>query len=83
MKKQKIIKRIIFAFFFFTKNQIKKIKNCSYIIVYNDLYTGFPILKVAPKYFFSEAFSEKIFQVKVVWVKGEHKKVSLKLVRYH
>jgi len=33
-----------------------------------------PILKVAPKYFFSEAFSEKMFQTKVVWVEGGHKK---------
>jgi len=31
-------------------------------------YTGCPILKVASKYFFSEAFSEKMFQTKVVWV---------------
>jgi len=31
--------------------------------------------KIAPKYFFSEAFLEKIFQIKVVWVEGGHKRV--------
>jgi len=36
-----------------------------------------PILKVAPKYLFSEAFSEKMFQIKVAWVEGGHKRVSL------
>jgi len=41
------------------------------------IYTGCSILKVAPKYFFSEAFSEKMFQTKVVWVEGGHKKISL------
>jgi len=44
----------------------------SYIFI---VCTGCPILKVTPKYFFSEAFSEKMFlikmfQIKVVWVKG-------------
>jgi len=41
--------------------------------------TGCPILKVAPKYFFSEAFLEKMFQTKVVWVEGGHKRVLLTL----
>jgi len=35
------------------------------------------ILKVTPKYFFSEAFSEKMFQTKVVWVEEGHKRISL------
>jgi len=35
------------------------------------------ILKVASKYFFSEALSEKLFQIKVVWVEGVHKRISL------
>jgi len=41
------------------------------------IYAEYPILKVAPKYFFSEAFSEKMFQTKVVWVEGGCKKVPL------
>jgi len=40
-------------------------------------HTRCPILKVAPKYFFSETFSEKMFQTKVVWVEGGHKRISL------
>jgi len=32
---------------------------------------AFIILKVAPKYFFSKAFSGKMFRTKVVWVEGE------------
>jgi len=36
---------------------------------------GHVISKVAPKYFFREGFSEKMFQTKVVWVEGEYKRV--------
>jgi len=43
------------------------------------IYTECPILKVAPKYFFSETFSEKMFQTKVVWVEGGHKRVPFDL----
>jgi len=45
--------------------------------VYVCIYTGSPILKVALKYFFDKAFSEKMFQTKVVWVEGRHKRVPL------
>jgi len=54
-----------------------------YIFIYKKffigtvIYIGCLILKVAPKYFFSEAFSEKMFQTKVVWVKGGGKMVPL------
>jgi len=41
------------------------------------VYTECPILKVAPKDFFSKAFSEKMFQTKVIWVEEEHKRISL------
>jgi len=39
--------------------------------------TGCPILKVAPEYFFSEAFSEKMFRTKVVWVEKGYKRVLI------
>jgi len=46
-------------------------KYCTKDISINKVYyTGCPILKVAPKYFF-EAFSEKMFQTKVVGLKGD------------
>jgi len=35
------------------------------------IYTGCPILKVAPKYFFSEAFSEKMFRQKLFGSEGD------------
>jgi len=35
-------------------------------ICYMYTYTGCLILKVAPKYFFNEAFSKKMFQTKVI-----------------
>jgi len=60
MRTQKITKRIIFALFLLQKVKFKNKKK----FIYN--YTGYLILKVAPKYFFSEAFSEKMFQTKVV-----------------
>jgi len=41
------------------------------------IYTGCPILKIAPKYFFSKAFSEKMFQTKIVWIERGYKKVPL------
>jgi len=61
------------------------IESCNYKLVgkirgfeNKSQYTGCPILKIVPKYFFSEAFSEKMFQTKVVWIKGRHlKRVSL------
>jgi len=43
-----------------------------YMFIY--IYAG-PILKIAPKYFFSEVFSKKIFQTKVI--EGGHKRVLL------
>jgi len=53
-------------------------KYCTKDISINKVYyTRCPILKVAPKYFFSEAFSEKMFQTKIVWIEGRHKRVPL------
>jgi len=40
-------------------------------------YVRCPMFKVALKYFFSEALLEKMFQTKVVWVKGRHKRIPL------
>jgi len=40
-------------------------------------HTGCSILKIAPKYFFSEAFPEKMFQTKIVWIEGGHTRVPL------
>jgi len=37
IRKQKIIKKIIFALFLLQKVKFKKIKNSSYIIIYNDI----------------------------------------------
>jgi len=63
---------------FFLKSVIKKLR------IYFNLrdvsiltYTGCLILKILSKYFFSEAFSEKMFQTKVVWVEGRHKSTDL------
>jgi len=61
----------------------KTIARMTRLYYYPDMFqditehTGCPILKVAPEYFFNKAFSEKMFQTKVVWIKGEHKRVSL------
>jgi len=38
MRKQKIIKRIIFALFFLQIINFEEIKNCLYVIIYNNLY---------------------------------------------
>jgi len=42
-----------------------------------DCYTDYFILKVAQKYFFTKTFSEKMFQTKIVWVEGGHKRVLI------